>query len=129
MASYYMVRRVSIRLAKSSGKRVMRWHNERYNSSFMQGTVKHDKKINFWGCFAHHGVGRLYRIEGIMDQKVYKNILICQYEPGMQALFSNGGSIFQQDNDPNEPKICKLTYRLNNGKFWIGRLNRQTLTQ
>jgi hypothetical protein len=39
------------------------------------GTVKHDKKIDVWGCFCATGVGHLYLIEGIMDQEIYLKIL------------------------------------------------------
>jgi hypothetical protein len=50
-------------------------------------TVKHDKKINGWGCFAHHGVGRLYLVEGIMDGKAYKQILRSQLVPSASSYF------------------------------------------
>lgn len=40
--------------------RVWRLANERYNVQLLKGTVKHDKKINIWGCFSWHGVGNLY---------------------------------------------------------------------
>jgi len=67
---------------------------------FMQGTIKHDKKINVWGCFAYHGVGHLHLVDGIMDQKQYKQILIHHYQPSAEMLFPAGNYIFQQDNDP-----------------------------
>ena len=36
----------------------------------MRGTVKHDKKINVWGCFSSGGGGWLHRIISIMDQEI-----------------------------------------------------------
>lgn len=110
-------------------KRVLRHHNERYQSQFMQGTVKHDKKINVWGCFAHHGVGRLHRIEGNMDQHMFKNILIHQYQPSMQNLFPEGGAILQQDNDPKHTAKSVQEYIISkkNGMFLNGRLNHPIL--
>ncbi|XP_065650594.1 uncharacterized protein LOC101237623 isoform X2 [Hydra vulgaris] len=51
----------------SGRSRVWRLHNERYNPLVTQPTVKHDKKVNVWGCFTSADVGRLYKIPGIMD--------------------------------------------------------------
>jgi hypothetical protein len=66
----------------------------------MMGTVKHDKKINVWGCFCATGVGQLCLIKGIMDQEAYLNIL---EEPMLQSADLHLGGEnwhFQQDNDP-----------------------------
>ena len=41
----------------------------------MKGTVKHDKKINVWGCFCYNGVRKLHWICGIMDADKYHYIL------------------------------------------------------
>ena len=38
-------------------------------------------KIQVWGCFTARGAGHIYRIKGIMDQKVYKQILIHHMHP------------------------------------------------
>ena len=48
------------------GKRTRVWRtfNERYKRWATRATVKHDKKINVWGGFAAHGVGKLYRVIG-----------------------------------------------------------------
>jgi hypothetical protein len=72
--------------------------------------LTHDKKIMVSGCFTYHGVGRLHRIEGIMDAKVSKNTLINQYKPSMHALFPNGGAIFRQDNDPRHKAKDVIAY-------------------
>jgi hypothetical protein len=37
--------------------------------------VKHDKKINVWGYFSAISVGCFHRIEGIMNQDIYMDIL------------------------------------------------------
>jgi hypothetical protein len=57
-------------------------HKERYSPKCVHGTVKHHKKINVWGCFSATSVGRLHRIEGIMDQDIYMGIL---EEPMLQS--------------------------------------------
>ena len=56
----------------------------------MQGTVKHQKSINVWGCFSWNGVGDLHRVKGKMTGPVYRQILI-------QHL---NNFVFQHDNDP-----------------------------
>jgi hypothetical protein len=70
--------------------------------------VKHDKKVMVWGCFSYGGVGRLYRINGIMFKEDYKSILIRQMIPSAQVLFTGIPFIFQQDNDPKHTaKVCQ----------------------
>jgi len=81
-------------------KRVWRLPTERYAPYCLKGTVKHDRKINVWGCFAAHGVGRLYRVVGMLDQNQFHSILVNQMIPSAIALFPSGEYIFQQDNDP-----------------------------
>lgn len=66
-----------------------------------QATVKHGVKINVWGCFAAHGVGELYLVDGILEQKQYRQILEDYMLPSAENLFPNDEEwIFQQDNDP-----------------------------
>jgi len=65
-----------------------------------EATVKHDKKINVWGCFAAHGVGLIHRIRGIMVKEIYEEILDNVACPSIDILFPLQDFIFQQDNDP-----------------------------
>ena len=91
---------------KFDGKtRVWRKHNERYHVKAMKGTVKHDKKINVWGCFSARGVGMLCMVPGIMEQQQYRDILEDYMVPSGHLLFGASEEgvqpwIFQQDNDP-----------------------------
>lgn len=80
--------------------RVWRLPNERYAKQCMTGTIKQDKKIMVWGCFTARGVGKFYRINGIMEKHKYKQILIHQMMPSAKKLFPDGNFMFQQDNDP-----------------------------
>jgi hypothetical protein len=81
--------------------RVWRLPNERYKDFCLKGTVKHDLKINVWGCFTASGVGDLHLIEGNMDHKQYKQILMHHMVPSISRLFPDPQNcIFQQDNDP-----------------------------
>ena len=91
--------------------RVWRLHNERYDLMVTKATVKHTKKINVWGCFAAHGIGRICRVEGILEQNQFNDILEEQLIPSTEELFPDGHYVFQQDNDP------KHTANLN--KQWL----------
>ena len=72
------------------------------------GTVKHDKKINVWGCFSRHGVGKLFLIEGIMKKEHYHTILKNQLLPSSRVLFQDENFIFQEDNDPkHSSQLCR----------------------
>ena len=66
-------------------------------------TVKHGGgKIQVWGCFTANGVGHIHNIKGIMDQKMYKQILIHHMRPSMMQLGGKETIFFQQDNDPKQ---------------------------
>ena len=74
--------------------------DEKFKPFATRGTLKHDAKIMVWGCFSAHGVGDIHWIMEIMDQRIYKQILIHHLNPSIAKLFPDGGHIFQQDNDP-----------------------------
>ena len=94
--------------------RVWRRHNERYKTWATTATVKHDEKINVWGCFAAHGVGNLYLVQGHLDKHQYKDILINQMMPSAERLFGMANWHFQQDNDPKHTaKTTKTWFRQN----------------
>lgn len=86
-------------------KRVWRHANERYKVNCMTGSVKHDKKIMVWGCFAAHGVGSLIMVDGIMEQVQFRDILSTYMLPSAENLFGMGEWIYQQDNDPKHTAI------------------------
>ncbi len=89
-------------------RRVWRRVGERYSQECTVGTLKHDKKIQVWGCFASHGVGRLYRVQGILERNQFLRIMEHQFLPSAQALFPDGNYLFQQDNDPKHTaKVVK----------------------
>ena len=91
-------------------QRVWRRHNERYSVKALKGSFKQDSKINVWGCFCAHGVGRLHRIVGIMDSKVYIKILDNDLKDSVKALFKKKPYIFQQDNDPKHKSKQTMEY-------------------
>ena len=88
--------------------RVRRPSGRGLDPRYLRGTVKHDKKINVWGCFSWKGVGHLYRVKGILEKKQMKNILQRHMIPSMEQLVGLDNGIFQQDNDPkHRSKICQ----------------------
>jgi len=96
-------------------QRVWRLANERYNVQLLKGTVKHDKKINVWGCFSYHGVGRLYRVNGILIATKYVQILKHHMVPSAKDLFDGKFFKFQQDNDPKHTAKVTSKYLKNKG--------------
>lgn len=85
--------------------RVWRCAHEKWKPFALRGTLKHDQKINVWGCFAAHGVGNICRIEGIMVKEMYRDILMHELSPSVLKLFPRVDNVapqymFQQDNDP-----------------------------
>jgi transposase len=95
--------------------RVWRMFNERYNPECTVATVKHDKKIMVWGCFAAVGAGNLHKVEGIMEQNQYRQILQEQMLESADNLFPDGGWIFQQDNDPKHTARLTRQWFLDTG--------------
>jgi transposase len=93
-------------------KRYIGTAEEGHKPFAMTGSVKHDKKINVWGCFSYNGVGDLHRIEGIMDKDMYGKILENNMIPSAARLFGGDKWIFQQDNDPKYiSKHCQRILR------------------
>lgn len=68
----------------------------------MLETEKHgDGSIMLWGCMTWEGVGRCYRIEGIMNSGFYITILQDELLGTIKYMKMNvKKTIFQQDNDP-----------------------------
>jgi len=86
-------------LSFSASQRVWRYHNSRYEPQNIIPTVKHDKKINVWGCFNVKAVGYLVFVEGDMDAKQYVRILKQSMLASVREIFEDDDFIFQQDND------------------------------
>jgi transposase len=90
--------------------RCWRKWGEGHNPKNTKGTVKHDEKINVWGCFSFDGVGHLFKINGIMVKEDYKSILQRHMIPSAQMLFEEKEWIFQQDNDPKHTAKINKRY-------------------
>ncbi len=90
-------------LVGSDGHRVVwRKPGEELDPRFVNKTVKHGGgNVMVWGCVTQRGVGRLHRIDGIMDSALYIEILKETY---LGTLKDHGIKVkevyFQQDGDP-----------------------------
>ena len=93
---------------------VRRKSDEKYHPDCVRKTVKFGGgKLMLWGCFHSEGTGPLFRIQGTMDQKVYKNILVQKARP---YLKSSNLTVFQHDNDPKH-KAKSVQQYLNGKRF------------
>ena len=95
----------------NSSQFVWRNDSEKNTSRTMQGTVKHQKSINVWGCFSWNGVEDLHRVKGIMTGPVYRQILTHHLVPSARQLCGN--NIFQHDNDPKHTSGVVQRYLAN----------------
>ena len=63
-------------------------------------TVKHGGgSVMVWSCFSRDGVGPIYRVQGIMDQNMYKGIIKDIMLPHAKDKMLCSWT-FQHDNDP-----------------------------
>ena len=76
----------------------------------MQGTVKHQKSINVWGCFSWNGVGDLHRLKGM--ESGYLKILIHHMVPAANRL-NPEGFIFHKNNNPKHTRNVVRRYLQN----------------
>lgn len=86
-------------------KYVRRPVNQRYDPKYQLPTMKHGGgNVMVWGCFSRDVIGPLHRIDGIMDQVVYKDIMSKVMLPHAKQKMPRGW-IFQQDNDPKHTAL------------------------
>lgn len=85
----------------SDGKRIV-WRppNKQHHPMYTVKTVKHGGgSVMVWAAFSWRGVGPIVKINGIMDQYVYKNILENHMEPFVEENMPLNWT-FMHDNDP-----------------------------
>jgi len=100
---------------------VRRKPGEMYSPSCIVKTVKHPASVMVWSTMSVHGVGRLYIVEGRMNQHQYIKVLQTRLLPDLSSHFPDGGAIFQQDGAPchtaksvkaflDKNKVCVLPW-------------------
>ena len=73
---------------------------DRFNPKYQLLTTKHGGgNVMVWGCFSRDKLDLIHRIKGIMDQRVYLDIMNNIMLPHAKDKM-NRNWIFQQDNDP-----------------------------
>ncbi|GFS82309.1 transposable element Tcb1 transposase [Trichonephila clavipes] len=84
----------------SDGRRtVWRKPNTTLDPKNLRPTVKQGGgSVMVWGCMASNGVGNLVFIDGIIDHKLYIDILNNNLKESAKKLGLDGNFIFQQDN-------------------------------
>ncbi|GFW39602.1 transposable element Tcb2 transposase [Trichonephila clavipes] len=98
----------------SDGRRtVWRKPNTALDPKNLHPTVKHGGvSVMFWGRMASNGVGNLVFIDGIMNHKLYIDILNNNLKESAKKSGLDGNFIFQQDNYPKHTarnvKMCCL---------------------
>ena len=93
---------------------VWRTADEEYADFAYSGTLKNQKKYNYWGCFCAHRVGELYPIEDILDASYFSYIQEWHALPSAEFLFPDGNFIWQEDNDPKHTEYKRFGCR----DFW-----------
>ena len=64
-------------------------------------TMKHGGgSFMLWGCFAVGGTGALHKIDGIMREGIYVDILKQRLKTSVRNLKLGRKWVFQMDNDP-----------------------------
>ena len=63
--------------------------------------------IQVWGCFSFSGVGSLYRIKGILENKQYHSILQSHAIPAGKRLCGRGFTLVQDIDPKHSSKFCK----------------------
>ncbi|GFU46693.1 transposable element Tcb1 transposase [Trichonephila clavipes] len=96
----------------SDGRRtVWRKPNTALDPKNLRPTVRHGSgSVMVWDCVSSNGVGNLVFIDGIMDHKLYIDILNNNLKETAKKLGLDGNFIFQQNNDPK--------HTVHNVKMW-----------
>jgi len=63
-------------------------------------TVKHLTSVMVWGLISVHGPGRLYIVEGMMNQDQYNTVLQKSFLPQLTEWFPQRNYIFMQAGAP-----------------------------
>lgn len=86
-------------------------NNEPLSLRTTRGTVKWGGGgIMVWGCFSRAGVGKLHKIDSIMDSNMYQRILRYKMKSSARSLFGNSPFLFQQDNDPKHTSSSTVKF-------------------
>lgn len=90
---------------------IRRFVGERYRKECLVPTVKHGGGgVTVWGAFSSHGTLPLVKIDGIMKQEHYHNILTRHVVKKGKEMFKGKQFTFQHDNDPKHTAKKNVAY-------------------
>lgn len=108
-------------LFKSDGKvKVWRKPNTEMHERNLTCSVKHGGGSQMvWGCMSANGVGELHFIDGIMDHKMYIEILKQNLHKSVEKMGLSDNYVFTQDNDPKHVALNTRLWILYNVRKWV----------
>lgn len=99
---------------------VWRKKNTELNPENLRPTVKHGGgSVTVWGCMSAAGVGTLQFIDGIMNHRVYIDILKCNLLFSAEKMGIKDNFVFMQDNDPKHTAYNTRMWILNNTPAYL----------
>jgi hypothetical protein len=79
---------------------VRRRPGEEFKKECVVQTVKHPTQVMVWSVFSTFGPGRLYIVEGTMNQHQYRRVLETRLIPQIKEWYPEGGAILLHDGAP-----------------------------
>lgn len=74
--------------------------NEEFSETCVAQTVKHPTTVMVWSIISAKGTGRLYIVEGTMNQHQYKKVLETRLLPQLRDWFPDEDCVFMHDGAP-----------------------------
>lgn len=79
---------------------VRRRPGEEFKPECVVNTVKHPTSVMVWSQFCWKGTGRLYIVEGTMNQNQYRNVLDTRFLPQVKEWYPSGRATLLHDSAP-----------------------------
>lgn len=87
-------------ISEESSQYVRRTSAEEFSTQCIAQTVKHPTQVMVWSVMSAQGTGRLYIVEGMMNQHQYKKVLKTRLIPQLNDWFPNKDYVFMHDSAP-----------------------------
>lgn len=87
-------------ICDESSQYVRRSQNEEFSESCVAQTVKHPTSVMVWSVISAKGTGRLYIVEGTMNQHQYRKVLETRLLPQLRNWFPDRDCVFMHDGAP-----------------------------
>lgn len=87
-------------ISEESSQYVRRSADEEFSPQCVAQTVKHPTQVMVWSVMSGQGTGRLYIVEGMMNQHQYKKVLENRLLPQLKDWFPNNDFVFMHDGAP-----------------------------